>query len=170
MPRQPQPHPAWQPCHRSAIVLAALSPLFYFANFCLFCHLLDLLGWARPRLHFNFSCFARNLWYAHIQHILIGFTQEQTRTTTIGIGNKMWTRMKNVQIMCAICVESGLCHLWLDYSFLWPFKKLLIFGVKFILFCGCQLSTHSHTHTLVENCYVSVGQQCKKPKMTEGKS
>lgn len=31
-------------------------------------------------------------------------------------------------------------------SFLWPFKKLLIFGVKFILFCGCQLSTHSHTH------------------------
>lgn len=54
-------------------------------------------------------------------------------------------------------------------SFLWPFKKLLIFGVKFILFCGCQLSTHSHTHTLVENCYVSVGQQCKKPKMTEGK-
>lgn len=48
-------------------------------------------------------------------------------------------------------------------SFLWPFKKLLIFGVKFILFCGCQLSTH----TLVENCYVSVGQQCKKPKMRE---
>lgn len=90
------------------------------------------------------------------------FFLRQARTT-IEIGNKMWTRMKNVQIMCTICVESGLWHLWLDSDFLWPFKKLLIFRCEIHLILRLPtIPSHTHTHTLVENCYVSVGEKTQK--------
>lgn len=149
-------------CHRSC---AALSLLFYFANFCLFVTCWTCLaGRDRDRDSTLILAALPEIYDPHTHtnsEFLLVFLRART---TIEIGNKMCTRMKNVQIMCAICVESGLWHLWLAFAFLWPFKKLLIFRCEIHLILWLP-TIHKHTHTCLWKTVMSaLGSSAKKPE------